>query len=232
MGFTDTMKGLGRALGGVLQTGIETFGPPLMQAGATALMGKITGGGGGGYQYYSAPGAGYLPTPTRMPAPTTPSYLPYGAIQRSVPQNWTPLGAAPQPTPRATPAPAYGYQPAVYPSVAGALGALGGYLWGQNGGNGGMPAFPSVVTDPGTTGGGLGGEIMERLRGVVGGQTTMFRYGGQRVSPVREIQALHPETGRICTWKYMGRPILYSGDLAACRRVSRVARRVARRRPR
>lgn len=250
MGFTDTMKGVGRALGGLLETGIETLGPPLMQMGAQALVNKVFPNQQpqfGSYQprygtlpqpqsyrqpqqyapqQYSAPGAGYiLPEPQRLP------YLPFGATNQAVPYSWTPI----TPARTATPQPAYGggYAPAVY-SPASGIGSAVGSIYDYFTGDTSMPAFPTTTFQgaPGTQGGGLGGELMERLRGAAGGLPTMYRYGGQRITPVREIQAQNPETGKIGVWKYMGRPILYTGDLAACKRVSRVARRVARRRPR
>lgn len=48
------------------------------------------------------------------------------------------------------------------------------------------------------------------------------------------LHAINPATGKLTTWKNMGRPILYSGDMAAKKRVDRVARQAARgrRRPR
>lgn len=48
-----------------------------------------------------------------------------------------------------------------------------------------------------------------------------------RYRQVPEIVLPSPD-GRLGVWKSAGRPILYSGDLAACRRVNRVASRVAR----
>lgn len=48
----------------------------------------------------------------------------------------------------------------------------------------------------------------------------------------RGIEVRNPLTGRIAFFRNMGRPMLFSGDLAACRRVSRVASRARRRRPR
>ncbi len=97
-----------------------------------------------------------------------------------------------------------------------------------------MPPFatPATFTQPGTAGGGIASELMERFSGATGGLPTMFTYGQARARPVSEITAVNPVTGKLAVWKYMGRPILYSGDLAACRRVGRVSRRVARARPR
>lgn len=245
MGFSDTMKGLGRAVGGFISQAIDIAGPPLVDIGAQWLMQKATGGQSGQYQskygtlpipYAATPYGGYAggspygaapayrPIPQANPVPYTPqsAYAPQ-TMQRPVPQAWRPLSQG-------------GYAPAAAPGGYG-----GGYtnaswdmpsiIGGAMNLFGGESAMPAVVT-PGTQGGGFGTELMERLRGAVGGQTTMYQYGGESVRAVREIQAVNPKTGKIGIWRYMGHPILYSGDLATCKRVARISRRVARRRPR
>lgn len=50
--------------------------------------------------------------------------------------------------------------------------------------------------------------------------------------PVSTLTYVNPVTGQPMTYKYMGKPVLYSGDLAACRRVNRIARRVSKAMPR
>lgn len=55
----------------------------------------------------------------------------------------------------------------------------------------------------------------------------LFRAGAT-VTPVREFTVMHPVTGRPIVYRNMGRPILYSGDLSACKRVQKAARRAAR----
>jgi len=52
-----------------------------------------------------------------------------------------------------------------------------------------------------------------------------------RVSPVPEISQIGPD-GRCHTWKYAGRPILFSRDIAVARRVDKIARKARRARPR
>jgi len=51
--------------------------------------------------------------------------------------------------------------------------------------------------------------------------------GGTGERAVAAIPIFSP-SGRLGVWKYMGRPILFSGDLAAARRVQRVASRASR----
>lgn len=240
MGFWDTMKGVGRAVGSALEGAVEIFGPPIAQAAAGALATRIAGGnnmGGGGYPVirYQSPTAPRMPitpyTPMRQLGQMYSQQPATRMAPSSVPPSWTPLPQAPAMPRRPAWMPQSGYRTAGYQqaSVIPDLLRYGGaYLMGEMD----MPAFPSTETSPGTAGGGLLPELYERFSGLIGGQTTMFRYGDARVTPVREIQATNPKTGKIEVWKHMGRPLLYTGDLAACRRVSKISRRVARRRPR
>lgn len=87
------------------------------------------------------------------------------------------------------------------------------------------------------TGGGMA-DAVELRRGSGGGIQLsggpagfFFRAPGAGVGarPVSTITLPIPGTNRMATWKYMGRPLLYSGDLAAAKRVRRVASRAKRR---
>lgn len=80
---------------------------------------------------------------------------------------------------------------------------------------------------PGLLAGIAGGEAVELLLdggggGMVPGQL-FTQASSQTVRPVHEITAIHPVTGRPVVWVNRGRPLLYSGDLGACKRVARVA---------
>lgn len=93
------------------------------------------------------------------------------------------------------------------------------------------PAIYQPVSNGGTGGAsglGLLNELRERLSGAVGGLPTMFRAGAVTARPVPMVMQLNPQTGQPAYWRHVGRPILFSGDLAACRRVERVARRAKR----
>lgn len=112
-----------------------------------------------------------------------------------------------------------------------------------------MPAFPSdrngtyvpaiyapvsgseVVPYTGTEGRGWLSEIEERWRGATGGLPTMFRTR-ETTRAVNLLEGRNPVTGRMHYWRHMGRPILFSGDVANCRRVGRVQARLNRARPR
>lgn len=77
-------------------------------------------------------------------------------------------------------------------------------------------------------------DLLERLglatglEGAVEREATFWipTASGVRANP--EIMARNPVTGRLSTWKNMGRPVLYSGDLATCKRVNKISSRVAR----
>lgn len=52
------------------------------------------------------------------------------------------------------------------------------------------------------------------------------RSGGVRA--LSQVHAVHPITGRLMTYKNMGRCVLFSGDLSAAKRVRKVAARARR----
>ncbi len=56
--------------------------------------------------------------------------------------------------------------------------------------------------------------------------------GAVTVRAAREVQFMNPVTGKIVTYLNAGRPVLFTGDFAACKRVNRIAARARRRRPR
>jgi hypothetical protein len=103
-------------------------------------------------------------------------------------------------------------------------------------GGGGAPVQPvglagSVMKQlPGFLGGIAGGELFESLVATGGaGGTPMFRptMAGARAQFFR---TQNPATGQDTWFRPAGRPILWSGDLTACKRVKKVARRAARKR--
>jgi hypothetical protein len=97
-------------------------------------------------------------------------------------------------------------------------------------GVGGLLSLPAPA--PGTVGEGIFSEIGERVRGAVSGCPTMFAATPATVRPLGTLEAVNPATGKMHYWKHMGRPILFSGDLAHCRRVGKVHARLNRARPR
>ena len=107
-------------------------------------------------------------------------------------------------------APAYGYRRA---------SAMGDMAWN---------AVPGLLGQIGEGFAALGDDTAALP--LVNGATSPFGAGRRlRAKPFR---ISHPETGDDVWFRPAGRPILFSGDLSACKRVSRVARRARRARPR
>jgi hypothetical protein len=60
-----------------------------------------------------------------------------------------------------------------------------------------------------------------------GGSNGFFKTTATGVRSVGQVHATNPKTGRIHVFADLGRPVLYSGDIATCKRVKKVARRTA-----
>jgi hypothetical protein len=92
-----------------------------------------------------------------------------------------------------------------------------------------LPALPPIVG--GAIAGGLG------ALGFLGGGDlpdlpfggAVFRARGERITAKRTVEFRHPVTGNIVTYRNIGRPVLYSGDFAAAKRVAKVAGKARRR---
>ena len=101
------------------------------------------------------------------------------------------------------------------PGGASIARTLGGLLTGAAGGGiveGAMQLF-----------GGGGDVALPTAPGAAAG--TIFRVQGPRLVARRMFQLVNPTTGNVVTYKNVGRPVLYSGDFAACKRVARIARK-------
>jgi len=99
-----------------------------------------------------------------------------------------------------------------------AAGGAGGLLAALLGEQGAMEA-PDLLESLGMATG---------LEGAIEREATFYVPTASGVRAVPEIQARNPVTGRINTWKNMGRPVLFSGDLATCKRVNKISARVGR----
>jgi hypothetical protein len=232
-GFAETMSSIGRTLGGALSsvaTGVgSVLANPAFQQAAIGLgtqyissklikqsspppsaYARMPGPGlrlpaGSGGQVYAGAPAVAAPMPTYGTPPT------WGAPVRRV--NFQ------QPT-------AAGFMPGPLPS-AGAAAVMGqllpeGFQMPQ-----GFGGFVESITAPGTIGGGIMSEVGERLVGAVAGRPSMFRYGGQRARAMTLLEAPHPETGQMHYWRHVGRPILFSGDVATAKRVRRISTKLS-----
>lgn len=89
-------------------------------------------------------------------------------------------------------------------------------------------SLPSILG--GTAAGAAAGGLAEWLAGGSGGgcPTSPFIAGGSTARPTIFVQA-NPATGKATWFRPAGRPILWSSDLSACRRVRKVAGRARRR---
>jgi len=89
---------------------------------------------------------------------------------------------------------------------------------------------------------GLAQPAVQAVQALRGGALTaaspgrFFQPTTRSVVPIRDLTDVNPATGKTHFWRHMGTPVLFSGDLATVRRVSRIAsrvnRRLGRRRPR
>ena len=113
--------------------------------------------------------------------------------------------------------PTLGMGYAASPMAAGVGGAIVSAVTGGLAGYGAGTMFNEAL--------GLGDAAMPTP--VSAGCFRTYTPNAARVSPCKEIQAQGPD-GRTYTWVYRGRPVLYSGDLATCRRVAKVLRRSVR----
>lgn len=103
---------------------------------------------------------------------------------------------------------------------------------------GGTPIIGRDFATPGDTNVGLIGQIAE----FIGGGTpalslgngngaacptgALFRTGAAATArPMRTIVAINPATGRPEFWEHKGRPVLYTSDLRAAKRVRKIASR-------
>jgi hypothetical protein len=212
MGFFDSMKsfgsgaldvlgGIGRGLGTLVEAAIPVLGPPLLNLGAQFVAQKIGVPGGAQGRPTLGPSAGIPPHLMRPAVRTTPSQVPF------------------------LPAPAR------FPTTAAGRFQTVSLPGGFN-----VPSFPSDRFDPtlgGFTTAGFdlpGVDIVNPFQAQgAGACPTLFR-GTSGARPIPLITVPNPMTGAPVFYKHAGRPVLFSSDFAAARKVGRLARR-ARRRP-
>lgn len=91
-----------------------------------------------------------------------------------------------------------------------------------------MPPAPSSKTEMVPSAGGfqLGPSPF------AGGCPSLFSAGGMSARPVSMFMVPNPVSGKPTFFKHAGRPILFSGDLRACKTVNRIAARARRTRGR
>jgi len=113
--------------------------------------------------------------------------------------------------------------------AVGALGGLLGSIFG-NDERSTEPGQPRVSAGGGNVavlpgGAQTGGGAV----GFPGGAAPLFNLSqGGRVSPRSLVMTLNPANGNPVFFRHVGRPVLYSGDLATCKRVKKISARVRR----
>jgi len=80
-------------------------------------------------------------------------------------------------------------------------------------------------------GGGLNTFGEGLAQSIVGDEGTFFHQTPQSVRANRDIMRMNPVTGTPNFWRSMGRPVLFTGDLATCKRVRKIAAKAKRARP-
>jgi hypothetical protein len=163
-------------------------------------------------------------TPPLLPVPAS---QPYGVMPGTINapiQRGDTMPSFPVTRLQSFPGYSAGFQP------VSAIGALAGPI--------ARYAAPLMRQLPGLATGLLAGEGIESMMesfagsgavGAPGGATPMFRPTVQSARPTA-FHVPNPVTGRETWFKPAGHPILWSSDLAACKRVKKIARKVSRKR--
>ena len=238
MGFADTMAGLGRGiLAGIESVASQVF-PAFVEAGAGFLIQKAFPGATA-----SLPaGRGPVQIPPRQPPPTIPRRLPAGGgtLQQQIDV------AAAEGTRGAFTTPESRFSvPAItdffgdlfrtgipFPVVPPTLPQVFPTTFPDLG------TFPTRTLPGGTTtmppfvdskmGVGAGVLQLPSTAGFAGGCPSLFSAGGMSARPISMFMVPNPVTGKPTFFKHAGRPILFSGDLRACKTVNRIAARARR----
>jgi len=241
VGFADSLAGLGRGLLAGLESVAGQILPQFIQAGSNFLVQKAFPG-----QTASLPPSMGPVRRPQIPArvPLTPRQLPpgQGTLQQQIDaaareRGIVPVGFGQREDPRFQLPNLFqdvpfaqtfadviqqGFPPTlpdifprgIFPSAAG----------GPT-----MPAAPSSRTEmvPGA-----GVLQIPSTAGFAGGCPSLFSAGGMSARPVSMFMVPNPVTGKPTFFKHAGRPILFSGDLRACKTVNKIAARARRSRGR
>lgn len=204
MGFFDTIAGVGRSIiggiGAVLETGIEVLGPPIATAFAQSLVGQILPGAS--LPRTAGPG-GFAPAQFRPQQFGFPQAIPTAPIRQALP-------FLPQPAldPRRFQQVSHFPSGGVVPGVSPASFSLGGAT---------PVGFDLPFIDIVPQGGGA----------TLGALTAPFRPTMAGAS-ANTFVVPNPVTGRPTWFRPAGRPLIWSADLVAVRRVRKLAARAHR----
>jgi hypothetical protein len=211
VGFFDSLKGIGNALLGTATTAIETFGPAFAQGAAASLFQKAFPGQVGIGQGGFAVGPGGFANPQQFRVPT--------GLGRPPPPR-APLNVS-------TPVIPGGQQFSfARPGVGGSQ--VPGFPVQRAGFD-----IPGIASDLGFDIPGFDVRSPFVAQGQGSAQLTQhFRSPTMSARPIPLVMVANPITGAPTFYKHAGRPILFSGDMATCKRVDKLARRARRTRPR
>ena len=212
MGFFDSIKAVGRAFGSVLEGAVETFGPTFAEAGASFLFGKAFPGQTASLPFGTPPIRGDRPRapfpgeqPFQIPRQLPPVIRGPGGFVSDIPR---PPGPSQFPVPIPF---AGGRQQMHFPTsqdVSGVSPTAGRFELDLPG--------PFTLRSPiGIAAGGIG-------------CPSLFSAPGTSARPISMFMVPNPVTGKPTFFKHAGRPILFSGDLRACKVVNRIAARARR----
>jgi len=222
VGFFDSIKGIGRAVGGALESIAGQVLPVFAQAGTQFLLQKAFPG-----QSFQPFGTSPVFPQGDRARPPFPGEVPFGFPPIAQVRRLPPPPQFPQLTPNI---------PASFQRVQ-----AGGALVPQ------LPLFgpPPIFTPggfqvpPGPTSRGVGFDIPGidlqlpfRVQEGGIGCPSLFSAPGASARPVSMFMVPNPVTGKPTFFKHAGRPILFSGDLRACKTVNRIAARARRTRGR
>jgi hypothetical protein len=219
MGFADSMSGIGRALGGLAETAINTLGPALVQAGTQFVVNKAFPG-----QTANLPPQRrqqiFLPDRNQQvffPAPPRPNVfsLPPGPVAQ------TPFNVLP------------GVQPArpmtQFPQVGRRSGGRRQGVFPASTGGSAVSQFPGdergFFDIPGF-------DLRSPFVSETAPCPVLFRPGAASARPVSMFMVPNPMSGKPTFYRHVGQPILFAGDLTTCKKVEKVARRARRARGR
>jgi hypothetical protein len=198
---------IGGIAGGIFDIGQQIGGQVVEQLPGAILGGLLGPGGGGG-------GGGPVFTPTSAPTTRLPEPFAVPRVPRSAFDPSTLVQGGTLPSREETMALNLALPGgALLPAAAGVAGRV----------------IPRIITGLGTLGGiselgeFFGGGEEQQMAG-----TMMFPPSRTSVRAARVFVVPHPQTGAPTFFGHLGRPLLFSRDLSAARRVDRLARRARR----
>lgn len=250
MGFWDSMGAIGRGALGALENIAGQVLPQFLQAGTQFVIQKALPGASSSLPPQFNPAGQFFPLPTggrRTPVGVSagiplqiPRQLPptAGTLQQQIDQAAREGTGGPFTTPESGLGQlipnifqdfpfAQTFTDLIRAGVPPTLPAiLPTGIFPPLGGPQKMPPAPSSKME--ALGPGAGVFLPSSTAGFAGGCPSLFSAGGMSARPVSMFMVPNPVSGKPTFFKHAGRPILFSGDLRACKTVNRIAARARR----